>query len=178
MNIELKSVKLNLTLSEDTYCFSADLYVDGVKTAYCSNRGHGGNTNIVACDNKKELLIKTESYFKNQQKIKSDFSDYTFDNSLERMVDIMIDDFVQEKENAKFKKKLIRDMSKGICYGTEKEYGCVSWKKITIEQMLKFPNGVQAIKKQIDKLLSEGKNILNTNLPENILPKKTRKVIN
>lgn len=40
--IELKSIKLMKTLSEETPCYTAVLHVDGKKFADVSNRGHGG----------------------------------------------------------------------------------------------------------------------------------------
>lgn len=41
MKVELKKFTSNARLSEETICFSADLYVDGKKIGECSNRGHG-----------------------------------------------------------------------------------------------------------------------------------------
>lgn len=42
MDITLKNVKHMASLSEETHCYSADLYVDGMKWGEVSNRGHGG----------------------------------------------------------------------------------------------------------------------------------------
>jgi hypothetical protein len=39
---EIKNVKHVKSMSEETDCFSLDLYVDGKKFAHVSNRGHGG----------------------------------------------------------------------------------------------------------------------------------------
>lgn len=39
---EIKNVKYMKSLSEETPCFSLDLFVDGKKFAHVSNRGHGG----------------------------------------------------------------------------------------------------------------------------------------
>jgi hypothetical protein len=41
-NITLKKVNLNEALSEETPCFSADVYENGKLIAHISNRGHGG----------------------------------------------------------------------------------------------------------------------------------------
>ena len=46
MKCELKKVKINQRLSEETTCYSADLYIDGKKAADCSNRGCGGPDEI------------------------------------------------------------------------------------------------------------------------------------
>lgn len=42
MKIELKNIKHMPSLSEETECYSASLYVDGKKIGDVSNRGHGG----------------------------------------------------------------------------------------------------------------------------------------
>ena len=43
MNIILKNIKHVESLSEETFCFSASLYVDGKKAGTVANRGHGGS---------------------------------------------------------------------------------------------------------------------------------------
>ena len=40
--VELKSVKHNAQMSEETHSFSATVYLDGVKVGEVGNRGHGG----------------------------------------------------------------------------------------------------------------------------------------
>lgn len=42
MKIKLKNIRHNAAMSEETHCFSASLYVDGVKIGTIGNRGHGG----------------------------------------------------------------------------------------------------------------------------------------
>ena len=42
MKIEVKAVKVHHDMSEETLCFSGNLYVDGKKICQISNRGHGG----------------------------------------------------------------------------------------------------------------------------------------
>tara|TARA_R110002167_G_scaffold52119_1_gene150808 strand:+ start:252 stop:749 length:498 start_codon:yes stop_codon:yes gene_type:complete len=43
MEIEIKAVKVHHDMSEETLCFSANLYVDGKKLCEISNRGCGGS---------------------------------------------------------------------------------------------------------------------------------------
>jgi hypothetical protein len=62
MKIELKNLKINLEFSEETIMFKADVYVDGVETAYANNDGHGGCTNYHPYEGKRELLKKAERY--------------------------------------------------------------------------------------------------------------------
>ena len=42
MNITLKNIKHYESMSEETYCFEASLYVDGKRVGRVSNRGTGG----------------------------------------------------------------------------------------------------------------------------------------
>ena len=43
MKIELKNIKTNNALSQETICFSANLYLDGKKLGEVVNRGCGGS---------------------------------------------------------------------------------------------------------------------------------------
>lgn len=43
MKIELKNVKYAAFNSEETHCFSATLFIDGVKAGTVRNEGHGGS---------------------------------------------------------------------------------------------------------------------------------------
>lgn len=56
--IELKSVKVNETLSEETHCFSATLYVNGKRVAAASNRGTGGPTDLAPFDDSAREIVK------------------------------------------------------------------------------------------------------------------------
>jgi len=42
MKVEVKNVKIMNSLSEETLCFSASVYVDGKRCGSVSNRGNGG----------------------------------------------------------------------------------------------------------------------------------------
>lgn len=46
MKIEIKRLKVNHRLSEETLNFSADIYVDGKKVGWAGNHGTGGETDI------------------------------------------------------------------------------------------------------------------------------------
>lgn len=47
--ITIKNLKVNDTLSEETTCYSATIYVDGVKFGETGNDGHGGCDRILSC---------------------------------------------------------------------------------------------------------------------------------
>lgn len=42
MKLELKNIEVNLGMSEETYCYSASLWVDGRKVGSVGNHGQGG----------------------------------------------------------------------------------------------------------------------------------------
>ena len=46
MKCELKKLQVYSRLSEETIAFNADLWIDGVKAAVCSNNGRGGCNDI------------------------------------------------------------------------------------------------------------------------------------
>lgn len=46
LKIALKNVKVMESLSEETVCFSADVYEGGKLIAHVSNHGHGGSNNV------------------------------------------------------------------------------------------------------------------------------------
>lgn len=46
MKLEIKNVQHNETLSEETHCFSAKIYIDGVHAFNVSNHGHGGCNDV------------------------------------------------------------------------------------------------------------------------------------
>ena len=46
MNITLKCIKYMAALSEETHCFSADVYADGKKQFGMKNAGHGGDDEV------------------------------------------------------------------------------------------------------------------------------------
>ena len=52
MNVTLKALKVNKSFSEETTCFTANIYVDGKKAGTARNRGCGGPTQIDFNDRK------------------------------------------------------------------------------------------------------------------------------
>lgn len=163
MKIEIKSFKFYERLSEETNAFTAELYVNGVKAAHVKNDGQGGNTFYHAYENKRELIKQAEAYCKSLPSVKC--GNYTFDMNLEFFIDNEVEKLIAEKDKEKFNKKKEKDMLKGILIETEKGYSLLSWKGYTLENLLRFEKGKQLILNEVTKLRSEGKVILNTNIP-------------
>ena len=68
MNLEMKAIKFSEWASEETYCYQANVYLDGKPFAMVSNDGHGG------CDREyshnkfkgdyRATMKKVDEYFK------------------------------------------------------------------------------------------------------------------
>ena len=169
MNIQLKNIKLNLAFSEETNCFTADIFVNGKKAGYCKNDGRGGCTWYGGYDVQGRGLIALAEAWALEQKptyVVMGDKGYTIESNLEHWIDGQISDYIKKKEDVSFAKKLQKNMSKGICYGTPESYKIVSWKGITIVQLLNRVDGRIALRNKIDELVNQGEIILNTNLPK------------
>lgn len=96
MNIELKNVKVIKELSEETVCFTASLYVDGVKKGQVSNRGFGG-------DNDYDL--SQSEFDKINTWCKKNLKPYTFDGQeYPTDLDLHVYNLVDKYEDTKWMK--------------------------------------------------------------------------
>ena len=158
----MKNIKVNETFSEETTMFRANLYVNGKKVGECENDGHGGSTFIHQVS--KGSLDEVTEFCKNlPPRTYSSGGEYPMD--LECMVDDLLNDFLIQKDE----KKLIKNMLKGILYGSPNHYQMIGWKNMTLEHILTNPKGYLRVKELVKELKEKGKVILNTNLPEEIL---------
>ena len=158
MKIELKKISFNERMSEETNCFIADLYIDGVKAGECKNEGHGGPTDYYGIEKRQtELIRQAEAYCKSLPKIK--YGDMEWDNSLEHVIDQLLEDHLKAKETAKMKRKMKTCVLVGKPNGLN--YGYYNFKRSLSE----IPKAhLQAQVMSIKAKLHEGEVILNTNL--------------
>ena len=173
MKIELRNIKINLTFSEETTMFKADVYVDGKKTAYASNDGHGGCTFYNRYEGMEKLLKEAEAFAKTLPSHTYIFgnTNMVIESTLENIIDKMIDDEVNKKKKDKFNKKREKDMLKNIVYGNTSggSYKMIGWGKYTIEQLKSTQNGRNALTNTITRIkteLRDGDKIFNNNLGE------------
>lgn len=166
MKIELKNIKFYEKLSEETNCFTADLYIDSKHTAYVQNEGRGGNTDIRWArkhDGDKERITQAEEYCKTLPDVDGLKMD------LEFHVDLLFEDYLK----AKAQKRLEKHMTTGICFGNESNYSIQTYKKgskkITINELLQTENGKNLLRNTIKFVRGQNKIILNTNIPMDIL---------
>jgi len=182
MVIELKKVQEYPRLSEETTAFSADLYIDGVKRGTAENDGKGGNTNYSSAGKSMEehkenskFILAAEQYCETLPPKKHEYAGmepWETPMSLESFIDSLLDAALAEKDQAKFNKKLDKDMVDGIMYGVpNKQYRGTMCRK-PISELLKTPEGIIDLKNDVVRIkakIGPGEKILNTNLPADIL---------
>lgn len=119
MKLELKNVKINEAFSEETLMFMADLFVDGKKVAYAKNDGHGGCTYYNAYEGQHEVLKRAEEYALTLPSTFHEFGGETheFKSNLENWIDNTVNKIADEKNKAKFLKKMQKDMETKIVFG-------------------------------------------------------------
>ncbi len=171
--VELKNIRFYERLSQETNAFTADLYINKKKVGEVRNEGCGGPTDYYANPNaeSKQLVSEAENYFKGLPEREYELGSKTIKlpQTLESTIDHIFEEWLKVKGDAKFKKKLEKDMLKGIIYGTNTTYNIVSWKGFDLKGILNHPKGKRTVQEMITKLKSEGHEILNTNLPKDFL---------
>jgi hypothetical protein len=161
MKIELKNIKINLTFSEETIMFQADVFVNGKKTAYANNDGRGGCTfyNSYHAPNNDEDLRQAEAYCKTLPPIRSEELDFEYDMNLEHFIDELIEAELKKKEQKKLEKKMADTIMWGIPNGN-----CYVQVKFKIP-LAKIPTTrLQEFVDKYKKEFKEGDEFLNTNL--------------
>jgi hypothetical protein len=161
MKIELKNIKINLTFSEETTMFMADVYVNGKKTAYANNDGRGGCTfyNSYHAPNNDEDLRQAEAYCLSLPKVRVEEYDFEYDMNLEHFIDNLIEDELKKKEQKKLEKKMVDTIMWGKPNGHS--YTQVKFKV----PLAKVPTTrLQEVVDKYKKEFKKGDEFLNTNL--------------
>ena len=165
MKIELKNVKINKMFSEETTCFMADVFVNGKKTAYAKNDGHGGNTDILPYTGMSKVLNEVYDYCKTLPK--KSYMDFEYEQTLDSIVDDLLFEKEKEKEQKKIDKLCLTNIVWGVENGTS--YSKIGFKgNPKFEDLKKTPQGKTALKALIEKVknqyLKEGEILFNKNL--------------
>lgn len=97
----LKNVSVNQRMSEETTCFSADVYRDGVKVISVTNRGCGGAHGY--CEYVKGALDDADAYAKTRPA--TVYQGVTIAPDLDSMIDDLLNEHLLEKDAKKYLKK-------------------------------------------------------------------------
>ena len=168
MKIELKKVSINLTFSEETTMFKAELAVNGIIIGNAYNEGRGGCTfyesyaygltdeQIVR---NKKLLAEAEAYCLSLPKVRVEDLDFEYDMNLEHFIDDLIEDELDKKERKQFEKKMVNH----IMWGNP---NALSYSQVKFKTPLSsIPTlYLQSCVNNYKKEFKEGVVFLNTNL--------------
>lgn len=166
MKFELKNIKFYESMSEETNCFQADLFINGKKIAYVKNTGQGGCTDYGVHDFKLQSVLREAEQFclsLPKENIEGMMSDFEFQPTLESR----IDDLFEQWLKAKGEKKFLKDMEKGLMYGNKYAYNIITW-NLPLKTMLSLQQGREVVRKKIIQLRVEEETILNTNIPKEL----------
>ena len=169
MKIEVKNIKFYEKLSEETNCFTADVFINGTKVAYAKNDGQGGSTFYHPYDIKyRQLLEEAEAYAKTLPEKSTILlgATFTYKQTLESLIDDACTDKILEQSKKKFEAKKVRDMQYGILVSTStsEAYSILRFKgtKTPLSKLSQASreNLLTSVKNQ----LKPGEKIINTNL--------------
>ena len=168
MKIELKNLKINQAFSEETTCFTADVFINGKKVGYARNDGRGGCKIVQAYPNQHDLLIEAEKFCSELPKRIFEYggNKHEFSQSLEHIVD----DLVFEKGKEKEQKKIQKLCENHIVFGKPNgfSYKVISFNgKPKFTDLMKTIQGQKSLENLVERVkveLKEGEEIFNKNL--------------
>ena len=176
MQIELKNFRFYDRLSEETYCFTANIWVNCTKCGNAENRGYGGETDYhhEGTEQSKELIKQAEEYCLKLPPIlwQSSVSgkDLSLDMNLTRYIDELVSALVKKKDDESIAKKLNKEIQKAILIGTDSQYQVISFKKPLREVWETQPDYFKKVLiEKLDKYKEKGYRLLNTNIPQQFL---------
>ena len=135
--IEVKSLKVYESMSEETNCFNCDIYINGKKTIYVKNQGQGGD-NIYSSFSEIKKEIDNEDY------LEEDFC-------LELFIDKAINEYFAKKDLKSFERKLKREFiihhdlnecDKSYTYWSLKKAPYDKIKDYVLKNNEKYPNPI------------------------------------
>ena len=135
-NLSLKKVKIHFDMSEETTCYSADLYEDGKLMAHVSNEGRGGNDRFTPAGKK---VYKDIAHLENPN------------------VEFEIQELLSDYDVTK------RYQSKALVLKKGNEYSTIGF-KTSIAQIKKNPNQLHQLNEIVKREKRKGYTILNTNI--------------
>lgn len=139
-------------MSEETICFSASVYENGVRVGEAKNEGRGGETYIYVAS--------------------TNFIGFIEMDTLIEKVDELLYAYYNKKETEKFEKKIASDSNTGVCYGTiEKNTATYNVRSFKVKRPLSYIvtlkgglDAVQSLVNDVKANLKAGEAILNKNL--------------
>jgi len=108
-NLTLKSLKLNLSFSRETYCFTTKVYANGKDVAYAENDGNGGCTFVTLSIDGIRLGLDHKA--------------------VEERVDELVHEAAKAKDLARILRKIHKDMNDKVLFLKAGDSGAYSYCK-------------------------------------------------
>ena len=151
MDIKLKNVKYIASMSEETHCFTASVYIDGVKAGEVSNRGHGG-PNEFRPDAVRETI---DAYAKTLPPIKCSFKDKDGkDVEMDVCSEIIIGDLMNDHLAEKDLKRIITTRIAFTRVGEKGVYETNIIIKARLAVLLQNPDKIKEQFKNVEQILN------------------------
>lgn len=98
MKLQLKRIKIYDELSEETICFTAELYADGKKVATVKNDGRGGSTDVYFTEGWRSESAQRVIQYAKENPIVYEFPWGKYEGSqVEDHVDRLLDAWLEKK---------------------------------------------------------------------------------
>jgi hypothetical protein len=172
MKIELKNFKHYERLSEETYCFIGNIWVNGVKCGSAENSGKGGCTSIHSegTQQSKELLKQAEEYCLTLPPYYIGNNNFVINMNLEHYIDTLADKMISDVYKQKNAQKMRKKMQNAILIGNEDEYRTIAFKMPLKDVMEKHTEYFKKVlKEKLEKYAQDNYRLLNTNIPQQFL---------
>lgn len=113
MQITLKNVRHYPSMSEETECFEATVYIDGKKAGEVVNRGQGG-----AHEMGRDLYTRLSEYAKTLpiREVTCGGQQYSFPPDAEGLIDDALSAFLKAKDEVRFEKMARKDLSTRLVF--------------------------------------------------------------
>lgn len=116
MDIVVKNISINHRNSEETYCYSADVYVGGKKAFSARNHGHGGCDMIHAYPGYAGPSVdEVDAWLKANRPVDNTYG-MAIEHSLEIEIGEQLSKHVRAKEEASTRRKFAKMLADKICY--------------------------------------------------------------
>jgi hypothetical protein len=168
MKIELKKIRVYERMSEETTAFTADVHINGKNVGTAENGGKGGETQLnfyhVKDSPLRKLCDEAEAWAKTlPDRVITDFKEpFSIKVDLTLLIDEQVEEFLKQKEIAKREKAGLKQIQWGKQGGCV--YNVISWKGLTLADLVKRPNGLQTLQSTVNRVKKEmpaGEQFLN-----------------
>ncbi|MET6999387.1 hypothetical protein [Chitinophaga defluvii] len=174
MEIELRNIHIFDQASEESLAFFASLYIDGRNVGAAFNNGMGGNT-LYHPDHPDDmqLLKEVDDYCRT-------FPSWQLDDklsvpmNLRVFIEMKVAEYANKEELKRFQREMELSMFDHIVFGVPGASEFRSYPTIApVAEMLSLETGQQSLSNEIKhvvvQFLKPGEQILNTNIPSDLL---------